>query len=158
MLVLIALLVALFVSGVLGGDEPASSPRISAPVAAPDDTTTPEIVLVPGAKDATGVEVERAKARDRARRRGETLPADRGDAPTATKRKPAATPASGTPSRQPAATAAPRTAPAPPPPPPAKKTATATEKRIDAGNGATGAEQVPPPVDSSKVPELAPPP
>ena len=155
-LIVLALLLALFVSGVFGGSEPESSPRVSVPAAAPTGAAQADLVVVPGAKDATGDEVELAKARDRARQRGETLPADKSDTP-AKKQAAATTPppppaAAGTP----AANAAPPPPPPPPPPPAVTKRASG-EKQIDAGSGATGAEQIPPPADTSDVPDLAPP-
>lgn len=148
-LIVLALLVALFVSGVFGGSEPESSPRVSVPAAAPA-TSKADLVVVPGAKEATGDQVELAKARQR----GATPPSDKRD--TAAK-KPAAS-ATTTPPRAatPAANAAPPPPPPPPPPPAAKPPS--GEKQIDAGSGATGAEQIPPPADTSDVPDLAPPP
>ncbi len=150
-LVILAVLVALFVSGVFGGSEPESSPRVTVPAAAPGATASPELVVVPGAEEATGEEVERAKARDRARQRGEVLPSDKSDAKA---KKSAAT----TPPPPPAAAAAPAANAAPPPPPPATTRQPRGQTQIDAGSGATGAEQIPPPADTSDVPDLAPPP
>jgi hypothetical protein len=159
--VIVAVLVALFVSGVFGGDEPASTPHISAP-SSPTGSAPAKIVAVPGAKEATADEVELAKARDRARARGETLPADTAKhtsktTSAATSAKPAAT--AGATAPAPAATTPPA-APPPPPPPAAATTKKSGRdgKRIDAGSGATGAEQIPPATDTSDVPELAPPP
>jgi hypothetical protein len=53
--------------------------------------------------------------------------------------------------------------PPPPPPPASANNGTTTKKsgtsrKIDAGSGATGAEQIPPAADASTVPDLAPPP
>jgi hypothetical protein len=46
----------------------------------------------------------------------------------------------------------------PPPPPPAERESEPSDdKQIDAGSGATGAEQIPPAGDASEVPDLAPP-
>ena len=62
--------------------------------------------------------------------------------------------------RPPPATPATNAAPPPPPPPPPPPAATkrpSGQKQIDAGSGATGAEQIPPPADTSDVPDLAPP-
>jgi hypothetical protein len=158
LLVLLALLIALYVSGVFGGSEPASSPRVSVPVGAPGATTTPRLVGVPGAKNATARQVELAKARDRARQRGETLPSDKPDSAAKKTTTAATTPpppppaASATPARNTAAAP-----PPPPPPPPAAKPRSSAQKQIDARSGATGAEQIPPPADTSGVPDLAPP-
>jgi hypothetical protein len=70
LLIAFALVIALFVAGVFGADDPTpSSSSVTPPVAAPPAaTTTPEIVVVPGA-DASGHAVEVAKARARAKRR-----------------------------------------------------------------------------------------
>ena len=159
-LILLALLGALFVSGVFGGDDPASSSGVSVPAAAPDDTTQPELVVVPGAKDASADAVETAKARERARERGGST----SDAKK-TEKSDAARQASA-----PAATPPPPPAASPPAAPavsannpvrkPASKPATSAgdQTQIDAGSGATGAEQIPPAADASDVPDLAPPP
>ncbi len=159
-LVLIALLAALYVSGVFGGSDPASSPRVE-PAAVPAGITEPEVVAVPGAKDASADAVETAKARARGNGgSGETKKK------TTTTKSDAATP-----ERAPVG-ASPLTAGSPPPPPPpaaapnppvtrpapARDTDAGGEKRIDAGSGATGAEQIPPAADPTGVPDLAPPP
>jgi hypothetical protein len=150
LLVTIALLVALFVSGVFGADDPTptSGTDIVPSAVTPPATAhkKPEIVVVPGARDASAAAVELAKKRARAASRR------------------AATPATNAP-----AAAAPPPAPvaaAPPPPPPATKpkpaskpkSSSSTDTGIDANTGATGAEQLPGAQDTSTVPELTPPP
>lgn len=154
--ILLALLAALYVSGVFGGNDPESSPVVAVPTAEPVDPTKPELVVVPGAEDASADAVEKAKARAR----GED---DSGSAQSDSIRStPAASPppAAASPSAAPAAPAVspnhPVTKPAPKP---ATKPAPTPdeEKQIDAGGGATGAEQIPPPADASDVPDLAPP-
>ncbi|MBW3609739.1 MAG: hypothetical protein KY463_15655 [Actinobacteria bacterium] len=154
--ILLALLAALYVSGVFGGNDPESSPVVAVPTAEPVDPTTPELVVVPGAKDASADAVEKAKARAR----GED---DSGSAESDSIRStPAASPppAAASPS---AAPAAPAVSPNHPVKKPAPKPATKPaptpdeEKQMDAGGGATGAEQIPPPADASDVPDLAPP-
>jgi len=149
--VLAALLVALFVSGVVGGGDPASSPRIDVPADVPadvsGDTEPADVVVVPGAEEASAAEVERAKARDRERvkRRREAAAAER--------QAPATAPPA-------AATAPPATAPPPPPaaaaPARERDGGGSSGRRIEPGNGATGAEQIPPAEDTSTVPDLAP--
>ncbi len=153
--VLVALLVALSVAGVFAANDPASSPRVDVPADAPADTEPADVVVVPGADQASSDDVEQAKARERAR--------------TQRKRDAAAKPESGaqTPATPPPAAVAPPAAAAtnPPPPPPAPD-ATADDgsstsgrsPKVDAGSGATGAEQIPPSEDTSSVPDLAPPP
>ena len=158
-LVLLALLAALYVSGVFGGSDPASSPRVSAPVAVPAQTE-PEVVAVPGAKDASADAVETAKARARGEGRSadstkkqkatRTDSAPRERAPAAAAPPPAAAP-------RPASPAVSANNPVTPPPPP-RDTGAGDEKQIDAGSGATGAEQIPPAADPTGVPDLAPPP
>jgi hypothetical protein len=155
-LVLLALLGALFVSGALGGDHPASNSGVTVPSADPDDAAAPELVVVPGAKDASGDAVETAKARERARERGDSVQSKQAA-------KADAAPAAATPP--------PAVAPTPPAPPaapavdvgePARKrppsTGSGAQKQIDAGGGAVGSEQIPPASDTADVPELAPPP
>ncbi len=150
--VVVAVLLALFVAGVFGGSDPASSPSVSAPADAPRDPKPADVVVVPGSVDAGGRAVELAKARDRARAKRER------DA--ALEREAAETPAPAAATSPPAAPAT-RAAPAPAPPP-AGQTAgdprTGGSRKIDAGRGATGAEQIPPAEDTSTVPDLAPPP
>ena len=158
-LILLALLGALYVSGVFGGNDPESSPGVSAPLAEPDaDSTEPELVVVPGAKEASAAAVERAKARER----GDSVPATKQPATAkagstrASSPPPAASPpppAAASPPAAPAVSAnRPVTRPAP-----QRDTDTSAEQQIDAGSGATGAEQVPPAADASDVPDLAPP-
>lgn len=156
-LILLALLAALYVSGVFGGDDPASTPSVSAPTGQSGPPVQPTIDAVSGAKDASADAVEAAKARARG-----------DDAPTAAakKKEKAESDSAPAPASPPPATARPRAAaPAvsannpvtPPPPAPRRDTAAGDEKQIDAGSGATGAEQIPPAADASGVPDLAPP-
>jgi hypothetical protein len=139
-LVLIAIIAALAIAGVFGGGEPASAPQSYAPV-----------VVVPGASAVSAAAVEKAKARARAENaRKAAAAANRGNASVDTPAAATANPAPGA-----ANTAAP---PLPPPPPPPASSPKGNGKpKIDAGNGATGAEQLPPAKDTSNVPELAPP-
>jgi len=143
--VLLAVLVALFVSGVFGGDDPASSPRVAVPSDVPAQAPPADVVVVPGADSAGADDVESAKARERARERR------RREAAAEPVREPAATTPSAAPAPPPAAPA-----PPPPPPPPPPAAADDSSRRVDAGNGATGAEQIPPAADTSTVPDLAP--
>lgn len=151
--VLLALVAALFVAGVFGGDDPASSPRVDTPPPErPADKRPADVVVVPGAKEGDADEVELAKARERARERRKR------QGPVA--RKPArATPA--TPPATPPVAAPPPPVAAPPPAPPAAQQTKnnnrgGSSRKVDAGKGATGAEQIPPAEDTSSVPELAP--
>jgi hypothetical protein len=161
--------VALFVSGVLGGGDPASSPRVAVPADSPSNSAPADVVVVPGAKEASARAVELAKARDRARERAERT---REVAPA---RKPAsakpATPAATPPPPPPPPPAAATPPPPAAPPPPATPSRNANNgkagackpksggsRKIETGNGATGSEQIPPKQDSSNVPDLAPPP
>ncbi len=167
-LVLIALIVALSVSGVFGGSDPASSPSVAVPAERSADSPPAEVVNVPGAKDASGDAVELAKARDRARaRRQREAASKRKSKPSAAKKKTPATtpPAAATPPPPAAAATPPPAAPPPPPPPPASNTGNGSggatksgSRKIEAGKGATGSEQIPPVQDTSNVPDLAPPP
>jgi hypothetical protein len=148
-LVVIAIIVALAVAGVFGGGEPASVPQTYTPARSdtPTSTQAAPVVVVPGAGTASASAVEKAKARARASK---------------SKKKKKAAPATTTPAATGAgATTAPATPPANPAPPaatPAKGTGSSgTKPKIDAGNGATGAEQLPPAKDTSTVPDLAPP-
>jgi hypothetical protein len=176
-----AVLVALFVAGVFGSDQPASSPTSVAPrpvaprpVAPPADTKQPTLVQVPGAGDASAQAVERAKARARRLQAAPNGAAPKPAKPTAATpapppaaSPPASTPAASTP---PAATPAPTPAagtggtaakpkakakPTPKPKPPAPRRAKGP--RVDAGGGATGVEPQLPRQKSKKVPELTPP-
>lgn len=175
-LVTSALVVALFVAGVLGADDPASNPGSVTPADTPPATTkAPEIVVVPGPGDASADEVERAKARARAEHRREAK-TDRTKGTSATPPPPPPPPPA-------AATAAPTPAPAADRPAPRRPanpapraqgdtggtggkrrvdankgaTGTGSKRRIDADKGATGAEQLPPAKNTSTVQELAPP-
>ena len=149
-----ALLVALFVSGVFGGSDPASSPRVDMPAETPPAETAPaDVVVVPGADGASADEIEEAKARERERERARR------------RRQAAATaPERGAVSRPQGAAADPAPVVAPPPPPPAQTPQrrddgdSGRSREIDPGTGATGSEQIPPPEDTSTVPDLAPPP
>jgi hypothetical protein len=162
-LVLLALLVALFVSGVFGGSDPASNRGVPVPAAAPSDTPPADVVAVPGAKEASARAVEIAKARDRERQRAQR---ERSSVPP---RKATAGGIPAPPPPPPAAAATPPpVAATPPPAAPAKKAPKANpntggtegggSSKINAGNGATGSEQIPPAQDSTNVPDLAPPP
>jgi hypothetical protein len=168
-LVLIALLVALSVSGVFGGSDPASSPSVAVPAERSADSPPADVVIVPGAKDASGDAVELAKARDRARaRRQREGSSKRKSKPSAAKKKaPATAPPADAASAPTVAAAPPPAAPPPPPPPPPPAANTTNSnggatksgsRKIEAGNGATGSEQIPPAQDTSNVPDLAPPP
>lgn len=147
--VLVALLVALMVSGVVGGSDPASSPRVEIPADAPaPPAKAADVVVVPGAKEASADEIEKAKERERerAKRRREAAAGASSSSPASAPRP---------------VTAPPAPAAAPPPPPPAPDTRQndgGGSRRVDSGNGATGAEQIPPAEDTSEVPDLAPPP
>jgi hypothetical protein len=154
-LVILAIVVALIIAGVFGGGEPASSPQSFAPTTSEPADTAPAapVVDVPGAATATAAAVEKAKARAR------RLAADK-KAGGATTTTPAAT---TTPPPPPAAAAQPAgttdaasTTPPPPPPPPATNTNATKKPKIDASQGATGAEQLPQKKDTSSVPDLAP--
>ena len=165
-----ALIVGLIVSGVIGGGDPASSPQVAVPAGEPGVTSSPDVVVVPGAKEANAEAVEVAKARQRALDNGERLPDGTPDQPAA---KPGAKPATSNSAQPP-----PAPPPPPPPPPPAsqanapvptakratvrkpapKPSSSGAATGIDAGNGATGAEQIPSAQDTSSVPDLAPPP
>jgi hypothetical protein len=178
-LVTSALVIALFVAGVFGADDPASNPASVTPADTPPATTkAPEIVVVPGAADASASEVERVKARARSEHRREAKSDRTGGA--------SAAPPPPPPPPPPAASAAPTPAPAVDrpaprrpanPTPPAQRdtggtgskrrvdankgttgtTGTGSKRRIDANKGATGAEQLPPAKNTSTVEELAPP-
>ncbi|HVF76709.1 MAG TPA: zf-HC2 domain-containing protein [Solirubrobacteraceae bacterium] len=146
--VLIAVLVALFVAGVFGGDDPASSPRVGVPSDVPAQSEPADVVVVPGAKEASpdAVEVAKARERERARRSREA----------ATNREAATAPQAATPSTD--NTSPPPAAPPPtqPPPPPPAATRDDGARTVEPGRGATGAEQIPPAKDTSTVPDLAP--
>lgn len=161
-LIVLALTAALYVSGIFGGKDPESSSTVAAPTAEPVDRTKPELVVVPGARNASAEAVEDAKARARGEREPSAAKQDEAKAGAADE---APAPA---PSRPPPATPAPAASPPPPPasansssgkpaPDPRPQTKPAEEKQIDAGGGATGAEPVAPPA-ASDVPDLAPPP
>ncbi|MEY2440811.1 MAG: hypothetical protein QOJ46_237 [bacterium] len=149
-LVVIAIIVALVVAGVFGGGEPASAPQSFSPARSdtPTSTQAAPVVVVPGAGTASAAAVEKAKARARAAK---------------AKKKKAAAPKTSPAVSNAGATAPPPVAvnpvvPPPPPATPAKSNGSSGAKpKIDAGNGATGAEQLPPAKDTSTVPELAPP-
>jgi hypothetical protein len=153
-LVVLAIVVALLIAGVFGGNEPASAPQSFAPdSSAPAATKAAPIVVVPGAADASAADVERAKARTRAARR-KAAAARKAAATAAATSATAGTTGAADAAATGAATAAGNTAAAPP----ATQTSAKPDKaKIDAGTGATGAEQVAPPQDTSTVPDLAPP-
>ena len=148
-LVVVAIIVALAIAGVFGGGEPASVPQSFAPAARDTQTSTQAapVVVVPGASAA----VEKAKARARAAKR-RAAAAAANDAEATTTR-----PAAGATTAPAAADATPPPPPPPPPPPSNSNTSGSGKPKIDAGNGATGAEQLPPADDTSTVPDLAPP-
>jgi hypothetical protein len=154
-LVVVAIIAALAIAGVFGGGEPASSPQSYAPAPsdAPTSTQAAPVVVVPGATAASAAAVEKAKARARAAKskRKQATTTKPGATPAATAKTPPS--AAGT---APAA-AAPHAAAPPPPPPPPPPPSGGGKPKIDAGNGATGAEQLPPAKDTSTVPDLAPP-
>ncbi len=144
-LVACALVIALFVAGVFGADDPASTPSSATPPPPPAATTKPDVVVVPGAADASARAVELAKERARARREREAAADSASSTPAAPPPPPVR--ANATPPPAAAADA------------PADSTPASKPKAgIDADNGATGAEQLPPAQDTSTVPELAPPP
>ncbi|HEV2776726.1 MAG TPA: hypothetical protein VGV90_14120 [Solirubrobacteraceae bacterium] len=156
-LILLALIAALYVSGVFGGDDPALTPSVSAPTAQPVESA---IDAVPGARDASAEDVETAKARARGDD-GSAVPKQAKKQPVSDSAQQASAPAAAAP--PPAAAnpppAAPAVSPNTPvtPPAPTRDTGSSDEKQIDAGSGATGAEQIPPAADTSDVPDLAPP-
>ena len=155
-LILLALLAALYVSGVFGGDDPASTPSVSVPTAQP---AAPAIDAVPGAKGASADAVETAKARARGDDAPSPAARKKEQAESARAPAPASPPpvAANPPPAAPAVSANNPVTPPPPPPAPRRDTGAGDEKQIDAGSGATGAEQIPPPADASDVPDLAPP-
>jgi hypothetical protein len=161
-LVACALLVALLVAGVFGSDSPTPSrSSVTPPPAAPRAATKkPEIVVVPGAKDASASAVERAKARARAQTRRQAAPG--GAAPPPPPPPAAASPAPhNTPAPAPPAagtggtTATPKPAPKATPKPKPRRSSDGA--RVDAGKGATGVEPRLPKQKSKTVPELTPP-
>lgn len=157
-LILCALIAALHVAGVLGGSDPASTPGVAVPTAEPVDPPDFELVVVPGAEDASGDAVEKAKERARG---DDDSGAANEDAPKKEDVDEAPASAAGAPA--PAAAA-------PPPPAPVadtnetaetrareRKTKPSEERQAD-GGAATGAEQTPPPADGSAGGGLSPPP
>jgi len=151
--VLLALLGALFVAGVFGGSDPASSPRVDTPSDRPADRRPADVVVVPGAEDADAEAVERAKARERVRaRRARQGPVARKPA----RKTPAPAPAAAADTPPPAAAAPPAAAPPAPAPKRTNGERRGGSRKVDAGKGATGAEQIPPAEDTSSVPDLAP--
>jgi hypothetical protein len=164
-LVACALLVALVVAGVFGSGDPAPSrSSVTPPPAAPrPETKKPEIVVVPDANDVSASAVERAKARARAQIRRQaapggaaTTPAEPPPPPPAAGPAPADTSAPARPAAGTGGTAA-KPKPAPRAKPKPKPRRPSDGARVNGGNGATGAEQLPPAQDTSTVPELAPP-
>ena len=150
-LILFALVAALYVAGVFGGNDPASSPSLAVPTAEPADLPDFELVVVPGAEDASADAVEEAKARARG---DDDSGAANEDARKQDGADEAPAPAAGAP------------APAAAAPPPStndtaegsaakRETKPSEEKQADGGGGATGAEQAPPPAEASDVPDPA---
>ena len=149
-LVVLAIVVALLIAGVFGGEEPQSAPQSFAPDSgAQTDTTAAPVVVVPGAADASADAVERAKARTRAAKRRAAEARRDAAQEAATSATAGPTPVTVPPPAAPAGNGV--AAPAPPPPP------ADDQAQIDAGDGATGAEELPPSEDTSKIPDLAPP-
>ncbi len=149
-LVVVAIVAALAIAGVFGGGEPASVPQSYAPASGDAGRTTqaPKVVVVPGAASASAAAVEKAKARARAAKK---------KAATSDATEPAATTVPAAAGTTPPPAVADTPPPPPPPPPPPASNAGSGKPKIDAGNGATGAEQLPPAKDTSTVPDLAPP-
>jgi len=149
-LVVLAIVIALLIAGVFGGDEPASAPQSFAPDSGtPTETTPAPVVVVPGAADASAAAVEAAKAKTRAARRRAAEARKAAASSAATSATAGATP----PIAPPPAAAAGDGAAAP-----AQKQAPADEEaKIDTGDGATGAEELPPSEDTSDIPQLTPP-
>jgi hypothetical protein len=142
--VVLALALALFVSGVVGGDDPASSPSVNVPSDAPaqSEAVEADVIVVPRDGAAGADDVEAAKARERAR-------AQRKRDATVARESAGTTPVSPPPA-----------AVAPPPPPPAD---TSNNDRGDGTRGSRAdagapsrAEQIPTPEDTSTVPDLVP--
>lgn len=166
-LVLVALVGALYVSGIFGGNAPESSPTVAVPAAEPVDTTKPELVIVPGAKDATADAVEAAKAR--ARGEGEPSVAKKDKAKKDAAKAddaPARAPSPSPPATVRRSAPAPASAPSAPPasessqarrPAPTAEPRPTEEKQLDAGGGAVAPEQVAPPAGGADAPGLAPP-
>jgi hypothetical protein len=155
-LVILAIFIALIIAGVFGGGEPASNPQSFAPTSSePVDTKPAPVVVVPGAATASAAAVEKAKARARRLAAGKKAAAG-GTTTTAAATAPPPPPPPATAATQPAAQTDAASTPA--------KTATkdtssstATKKpKIDASQGATGAEELPQKKDTSSVPDLAP--
>ncbi len=150
-LVILAIIVALVIAGVFGGGEPASSPQSFAPATSEPVDTAPAapVVEVPGAATATAAAVEKAKAR--ARRLAADKAAGRATTTTPTTPPPpaAATPPART-SDAASTTATPKATGN------TNSSSTTKKPKIDASQGATGAEQLPQNKDTSSVPDLAP--
>jgi len=149
-LVIVAIIAALAIAGVFGGGEGESNGQSFTPSqSVPASVEEAPVVVVPGAESAAAVEKakERARAAKRAAERkakqGASTPADGDAATTAPPPPPAAT----------------NSAPAAAPAPQADDDggSTSGKPKIEAGNGATGAEELPAAQDTSTVPDLAPP-
>jgi hypothetical protein len=160
-LVIIAIVVALLVAGVFGGGEPASVPESFAPrPSTPTNSAAPRVVVVPGAATASAAAVEREKARARAAKRRAAAAKSRlarRRAPTRRRSAATAPPAARAPARAPARNESAASAPAKQAPRRSTAPAGGARPKINADNGATGVEQLPPARDTSTVPELAPP-
>jgi hypothetical protein len=161
-LVATAFLVALFVSGVLGADDPASSPTSVAPPpppAAPASTTKPEVVVVPGAGAASAGDVERAKARARAKSQPAGAPDRPEDSAPTSKPTPPATAPSPTAVRPPVSPSGGTTPKVKPKPKPKPKPAPRrhSDAGVDADHGATGVQRQLPSEGTTTVHEPAPP-
>ncbi|HEY1538734.1 MAG TPA: hypothetical protein VGF63_04995 [Solirubrobacteraceae bacterium] len=161
-IVILVIVIALLIAGVFGGggggSGTAATPSSLVPASDGPAATNPAPVIdVPDAATATAAQVERAKARARAAARR----AKEGERPTTTTTattatppaappaqqaasKPATSATAATPARKPAATATP-------------STQTAGPVKVKAGDGATGAEQIPTKKNTATVPDLAPP-
>ncbi len=152
-LVILAIVVALVIAGVFGGGEPASNPQSFAPTSnEPTDTRPAQVVVVPGAATASAAAVEKAKARARALAAKKQAGDESTTSATATPTAIAPAPPPPVTASKPAGTTAAAT--------PAAKTkdggSSGTKPKIDASQGATGAEQLPQKKDTSSVPDLAP--
>lgn len=166
-LVLLALVAALYVSGIFGGNVPESSPAVAVPAAEPVDTTEPELVIVPGAKDASADAVEDAKARARGEAEPSVAKKDRAKKDSArADDAPARAPSPPPPATVRPSPPSPASAPSAPPasgnsqakkPAPEAEPKPTEEKQLDAGGGAAAPDQVAPPAGGADAPDLAPP-
>lgn len=163
-IVILVIVIALLIAGVFGGgggSGTAATPSSLVPASdGPAATNPAPVVDVPDAATATAAQVERAKARARAaarRAKAGKSPAGTTTTTTATTAtpppaaptqqaasKPATSDTAATPAKKPAKTATPSTPSAGP-------------VKVKAGDGATGAEQIPTKKNTATVPDLAPP-